>query len=179
MVGATRVHADNPFERLAPGGHWHYTMHGPDGTDYPNKTVYHEVELHRKLVYDHGANDTQPPLFRVTALFSEWEGKTKLQLTMALASAEAATEIRKFIRQAGGNATWDRLAEFLSETVQRESCFVFNRSFDCSSDRLHQAWTVPSLLTQWWPRAGISKPVTGQAVDNIAAKFSRVRKGIG
>jgi uncharacterized protein YndB with AHSA1/START domain len=28
---------------LRPGGHWEYTMHGPDGTDWPNFTRYHEV----------------------------------------------------------------------------------------------------------------------------------------
>ena len=39
---------------LKPGGIWHYTMHGPDGTDYPNKAFYHEVVEHQKLVYDHG-----------------------------------------------------------------------------------------------------------------------------
>ena len=49
------------------GGHWDYTMHGPDGTDYPNKTQYFEVEEHAKLVYDHGGNDDRPPMFRVTA----------------------------------------------------------------------------------------------------------------
>jgi uncharacterized protein YndB with AHSA1/START domain len=29
---------------LRPGGSWIYTMHGPDGVGYPNKTVYLEVE---------------------------------------------------------------------------------------------------------------------------------------
>jgi uncharacterized protein YndB with AHSA1/START domain len=33
---------------LRPGGSWAYTMHGPDGTDYPNKTHYFEVEKHAK-----------------------------------------------------------------------------------------------------------------------------------
>src|SRR5262245_31832026 len=42
---------------LRAGGVWHYTMHGPDGTDYVNKTKYFEVEKHKKLVYDHGGND--------------------------------------------------------------------------------------------------------------------------
>jgi len=46
------------------GGHWNYTMHGPDGVDYRNITQYLEVEKHSRLVYDHGANETQPPLFR-------------------------------------------------------------------------------------------------------------------
>ena len=69
---------------LRPGGHWAYTMHGPDGTDYPNKTLYHEVEPGRKLVYDHGANDDRPPLFRVTVLFTRQGDKTKMDMTMAL-----------------------------------------------------------------------------------------------
>jgi uncharacterized protein YndB with AHSA1/START domain len=31
---------------LRVGGTWKYTMHAPDGTDYPNITVYHEVETY-------------------------------------------------------------------------------------------------------------------------------------
>ena len=42
---------------LRAGGSWVYTMHGPDGVDYPNSTAYLEVEQDAKLVYDHGAND--------------------------------------------------------------------------------------------------------------------------
>ena len=139
---------------LRAGGHWNYTMHGPDGTDYPNKTVYHEVEEFRKLVYDHGANDTQPPLFRVTALFSEEDGKTKLQLIMALATPEAAESIRKFVKQVGGNATWDRLAEYLSESSCGEHRFVINRSFRASIQTLYDAWTNQEQLCQWLPPAG-------------------------
>src|SRR5579872_2600922 len=59
---------------LRPGGSWRYTMHGPDGVDYPNKTSYFEVEARAKLVYDHGAGEDRPPLFRVTVLFSETQG---------------------------------------------------------------------------------------------------------
>lgn len=32
------------------GGHWNYTMHGPDGVDYPNKTKYLEVEKYSRMV---------------------------------------------------------------------------------------------------------------------------------
>ena len=90
VVGTARLHADHaqqgPTESAA---HWHYTMHGPDGIDYPNKTLYHEVETHSKLVYDHGGNDDRPPLFRVTVLFSETGGKTKMDMTMTLAHARS------------------------------------------------------------------------------------------
>ena len=53
------------------GGSWSYIMHGPDGTDYPNNTKFLEVDEYKRLVYDHGANESQPPLFRVTVLFGE------------------------------------------------------------------------------------------------------------
>ncbi|MGH7784944.1 MAG: SRPBCC domain-containing protein, partial [Candidatus Binatia bacterium] len=88
---------------LRNGGSWKYTMHGPDGTDYPNTTQYIEVEQHKKLVYDHGASDDSPPLFKVTVLFSEVEGgKTKMDMTMTCPSVEAAEATRKFVKQAGG-----------------------------------------------------------------------------
>ena len=144
---------------LKVGGHWHYTMHGPDGTDYPNKTNYHEVEENQTLVYDHGANDDQPALFRVTALFSGVDGKTKLQMTMALATAEAAQAIRGFIKEAGGNATWDRLAEFLNETEHGLSSFVINRSFERSVEQLYEAWTNPELLCRWLPPNGFKMEI--------------------
>src|ERR1044071_3487231 len=60
------------------GGTWRYTMHGPDGTDYENVTPYLEIVPLKKLVYDHGASDDRPPLFRVTVLFSEVPNGTKL-----------------------------------------------------------------------------------------------------
>lgn len=37
-------------KELRTGGHWNYTMHGPDGIDYPNSTKYLEVVPLAKLV---------------------------------------------------------------------------------------------------------------------------------
>src|SRR3954466_14882284 len=83
-------------KELKPVGYWTYTMHGPDGTDYPNKALYHEVEKHKKLVYDHGGNDDRPPLFRVTVTFAEVKpNKTRMEMTMTLPTAEAAAETAK------------------------------------------------------------------------------------
>src|SRR6478609_8272281 len=69
---------------LRAGGHWNYTMHGLDGTDYINKTKYYEVEKHARLVYDHGGNDAQAPMFRVTVTFKEGRGKTTMDMRMGL-----------------------------------------------------------------------------------------------
>ncbi|MCE9553460.1 MAG: SRPBCC domain-containing protein [Planctomycetes bacterium] len=139
---------------LRPGGHWHYTMHGPDGVDYPNKTKYFEVEEHAKLVYDHGGNDERAPLFRVTALFAQVGQQTRLEMTMTLATPEAAEETRKFIKKAGGNATWDRLAEYLEKQTSGKDTFLINRTFDAPLEVMFEMWTDPKHFSQWLPPTG-------------------------
>ena len=134
---------------LRPGGHWNYTMHGPDGIDYPNIATYFEVEEQAKLVYDHGANETLPPLFRVTVLFSEENGKTKMEMTMALPSKEAAEQTKQFIKKAGGNGTWDRLGEYLEKEESGKEAFIINRSFDAPIDVVFDAWSDPAQQVQW------------------------------
>jgi uncharacterized protein YndB with AHSA1/START domain len=141
---------------LRPGGHWAYTMHGPDGKDWPNKAVYHEVEKHAKLVYDHGANDDRPPMFRVTVLFAERGGKTHMDMTMSLPTPEAAEETRKFIKKAGGDSTWDRLAEYLAKESAGKERFVINRSFDVPLETMFQMWTDPKHFAQWLPPTGFT-----------------------
>ncbi|MGD8348522.1 MAG: SRPBCC family protein [Gammaproteobacteria bacterium] len=38
---------------LRAGGYWRFTMHGPDGTDYPNESRFLEVEADRRIVVEH------------------------------------------------------------------------------------------------------------------------------
>jgi len=129
---------------LRPGGYWLYTMHGPDGVDYPSKTTYFEVEKYSRLVYDHGASESTPPMFRVTVNFTELKGnKTKMDMTMALPSVEAAEETRKFIKKASGDSTWDRLAEYLDIETSGKERFVINRSFDAPLTTMYKMWTDP------------------------------------
>lgn len=156
---------------LRPGGHWSYTMHGPDGTDYENTTIYHEVEVHKKLVYDHGGHKDRPPLFRVTALFSEENGKTTLVVTMRLPTAEEAEKTRKFIKAAGGNATWDRLAEYLAETTQSTPIFVINRTLAATPQKLFDAWIDPDQLAKWLPPPGFAMTI-GPADVRVGGKSS-------
>ncbi len=141
---------------LRVGGSWHYTMHGPDGTDYPNKTLYYEVEKYSRLVYDHGGYDDRPPLFRVTVNFAEKNGKTTMDMTMALATPEAAEETKKFIKKAGGNATWDRLAEYLSKETAGKEQFYINRTFDAPLKLMYEMWTKPEHLKKWLTPTGMN-----------------------
>ena len=38
---------------LRPGGHWRYTMVGPDGTEYPNESRFTTIEPPARLVIEH------------------------------------------------------------------------------------------------------------------------------
>lgn len=155
-------------KNVRPGGSWTYTMHGPDGVDYPNHTVFHEVEPYSRLVYDHGANDKQAAMFRVTVVFTEIHGKTKMDMTMTLASAEAAAEIKRFIKSASGDSTWDRLAEFLSATDK----FVINRSFEAPIDVMYEMWTNPKHLGQWMPPKGFTTEYYRAEIKPGGSSFS-------
>lgn len=141
---------------LRPGGHWAYTMHGPDGVDYENKTVYHEVEPMKKLVYDHGGNDDRPPLFRVTVLFAEDGGKTRMDMSMKLKTPEEAAKTRQFIKEAGGNATWDRLGEYLTRQSSGKEQFRISRAFDAPRELMFEMWTDPEHFEKWLAPKGFS-----------------------
>jgi uncharacterized protein YndB with AHSA1/START domain len=144
----------NHSKDVRTGGHWKYTMHGPDGVDYPNNTKYLEVEKYSRMVYDHGGNVDQPPLFRVTVNFIDLKGKTRMEMTMALATAEAAAETKKFVKKAGGNSTWDRLAEFLEMESTHQDIFVINQTFDAPINQMFEMWTDPKHLGHWTGPAG-------------------------
>lgn len=139
---------------LRTGGHWHYTMHGPNGTDYENTTRYLEVVPLQRMIYDHGGHADRPPLFRVTALFTERDGRTQLDMSMAFATPEIAADTRGFIRKAGGEATWDRLAEYLGKKLRKVEQFFIVRTFDAPIERVYEMWTDPEHLAQWSPPTG-------------------------
>lgn len=139
---------------LRTSGQWHYTMHGPDGTDYENTTQFLEMIPMQRMVYDHGGHKDRPPLFRVTALFTEADGRTQLEMSMAFATPEIAVEMRGFIRKAGGEGTWDRLAEYLAKHRSGKEIFVINRSFEAPIEQMYDMWTKPERLAEWLPPTG-------------------------
>jgi len=164
---------------LRPGGSWHYTMHGPDGVDYPNKTRYLDVVEHARLVYDNGGNDEQKPMFRVTALFSATNAGTRMDMTMHLPSPEAAKATRAFIQKAGGDATWDRLAEYLEKKLSGKEIFVINRSFAAPIDTVFAAWTDPQRLSQWSSPAGFSVAFHRADIRSGGSTFTVMTDGKG
>jgi len=156
------------------GGTWKYMMHGPDGTDYPNTTSYLEVESGKRMVYDHGGNEDQPPLFRVTVTFADLGGKTEMDMTCAFATVAVAEQMRQFIRDAGGNSTWDRLAEFLAKKRSDKDVFVLNHSFAASPETVFGMWTDAELLQGWLPPKGFTMEFMRSEIKEGHSTFYRM-----
>ncbi|HXA47431.1 MAG TPA: SRPBCC domain-containing protein, partial [Burkholderiaceae bacterium] len=58
------------------------------------------------------------------------------------------------IKKAGGDGTWDRLAEYLEKESSGKDKFVINRSFDAPLELLFQMWSDPKHLSAWLAPTG-------------------------
>jgi uncharacterized protein YndB with AHSA1/START domain len=108
---------------VRPGGVSRYMMHGPDGTDYPNKVEYLEVIAPEKLVYRHGEKDeltTDPQCFHVTITFESVQNKTLVTLRSLFPTVELYQAAKEFGAVEGGNQTLARLDAFLSVRMQNK-----------------------------------------------------------
>lgn len=103
---------------VRPGGVWKYVMHGPDGVDYPNKTVYEEIVPPERLVYSHSGGDPvrgeRAVQFRSSVTFVQEGGQTRITLRMAFKTPDDRNYvIEKFGAVEGGIQHVARLNEFL------------------------------------------------------------------
>jgi len=101
--------------RLAPGGVWRFTMHGPDGKDWPNRITFVEVAAPERLVYDHGDDSGGPPHFHVVVTFDEDGDGTRLAMRAKFPSAEVRRHLAETVKAVeGGRQTVDRLAAYVA-----------------------------------------------------------------
>jgi uncharacterized protein YndB with AHSA1/START domain len=102
---------------VRPGGVWTHVMHGPDGTDYPNKSVFKEVVKPERIVYSHGGGREGGPgaHFEATWTFDALEGnKTRATGRMVFVSAaDREHVVKEFNAIEGGHQTLGRLAGYL------------------------------------------------------------------
>ena len=103
---------------VRPGGVWRLVMHGPDGTDYPNKIIFVEVVKPERLVYTNSGGKKGGPSaqFQNTVTFEEQGGKTKLTMRMVFSSPEELEHVVKVYGAIeGGKQTLERLEEYLAK----------------------------------------------------------------
>ena len=96
------------------GGLWHYTMHGPDGKDWPNWIRYTEITPPARIAYDHGGELGEPAHFRGLILLEDEGGKTRVSLTLIFETAEARDATIDFGAVEGGRQTLAKLDAYAS-----------------------------------------------------------------
>jgi uncharacterized protein YndB with AHSA1/START domain len=95
------------------GGEWDLVMHGPDGTDYKNKSMFREVVPCQRIVYEH----LSAPKFMATIGFEPRGQQTFLTWHMLFESAEEFIQtVKKFGAEEG-----------LKQNVEKLSVYVVNQ----------------------------------------------------
>lgn len=103
---------------VKPGGVWDFIMHGPDGIDYKNKSIYKEVVRYEKLVYDHISG----PKFQFTVTFKEQGKKTLINIQMLFETAELREQtVKTFKADEGLRQNMDKLEVYLEKVMGKKA----------------------------------------------------------
>lgn len=98
------------------GGVWDFTMHGPDGVDYPNYVVYNEIQEPHKIVFTHGEKSEDLDSFQNTVEMKEEAGKTRVTMRLLFPTVERRNlVVEKYGALEGGKQTLAKLAEQLQK----------------------------------------------------------------
>ena len=97
------------------GGEWKLTLHGPDGTNFPNTSIFKEIVPLKKIVFEHFN-----PHFITAVLFEPEDEVTRLNWTLLFDTAEMREIITRVHKaDEGQQQNIERLERYLSG-LQRE-----------------------------------------------------------
>jgi len=95
---------------MQPGGEWELVMHGPDGTDYRNKSVFKEIVKYKRIVYEHITG----PKFIATIEFEDRGEKTYLRWHMLFETREQFIQtVKTFKADEGLKQNVEKLGKYL------------------------------------------------------------------
>jgi len=93
-----------------PGGHWNFVMHGPDGSNHRNESVFLELHAPSKIVLQH----VSPPRFVLTVMLAAYEAGTAVTWTQEFEDGAVAARLRHVVEPAN-EQNLDRLRSVLSD----------------------------------------------------------------
>lgn len=104
----------NTFEifEFVTGGRWKFVMHGPDGKNYLNESVFEELVPDAKIVIHHDC----PPNFELTVELTPVGEGTHLTWEQVFEDAETAQAIKQRVGSAN-EENIDRLTQVLSNAA--------------------------------------------------------------
>ena len=95
-------------------GEWELTMHGPDGTEYKNNSIFKEIIKNKKLVYEHISG----PRFLATIEFEPQGEKTFINWHMLFESREQFIQVVKtFKADEGLKQNVEKLGHYLQAQI--------------------------------------------------------------
>ena len=101
---------------VQPGGEWNLVMHGPDGTDYKNKSVFKEIIRHKKLVYEHISG----PKFIATVQFDGRGDTTFIEWQMLFETREEFIQtVKTFKADEGLKQNVEKLEKYLEQQISK------------------------------------------------------------
>ncbi|MFM2225397.1 MAG: hypothetical protein RJA07_1599 [Bacteroidota bacterium] len=96
---------------MVEGSEWLLTMHGSDGTDYPNKSIFTEIVLHKKIAFKH-----LNPNFITTVNFESQGNQTLMQWHMLFDTVvEFEAVVKTFKADEGLKQNIEKLSVYLSK----------------------------------------------------------------
>ena len=97
------------------GGEWHFVMHGPDGTDYPEWITWTRIDPGRRIELLHGEFPGDPRAFESVLTFEPEAVGTRIELrTLFPTRAQRDEAVEKYHAVEGGEQTLGNLAAYLT-----------------------------------------------------------------
>lgn len=93
------------------GGEWRLTLHGPDGTDFANRSIFKNIEPFKEIVFEHFN-----PHFITTVIFEPVDDETIVDWTLLFDTAEMHDIIVKTHKaDKGQQENLDKLEAYLKK----------------------------------------------------------------
>lgn len=96
-----------------PGGRWDFTMHGPDGTHYPNQSEFVEIISNTLIRIKH----TSQPRFELTISLAPCDKGTLVSWVQAFEDPKVAANIRHIVEPANEQNLSRLLVEVLTNSA--------------------------------------------------------------
>lgn len=142
------------------GGTWVHIMKGPDGSEFPNKSIFTEVVRPEKIAFEHsgskkGSEDLKDLHFKSTWTFKALAPeRTEVMIRMVFGTKEAREHVVKgYGALEGAKQTLGRLSEHLP-TMAAHKDFVISRVFDAPRELVFKVWTQAEHFAAWFGPVG-------------------------
>ena len=149
-------------------GVWEFVMHGPDGTDYRNKSIFKEIVKPERIVFEHVTG----PKFTTTITFEAQGNKTFLTWRMVFESEEHLRKVvKEFKADQGLKQNVEKLEAYLSEEKRP---FIIEKVYNAPVSRVWKAITDKEEMKQWYfPDLDEFKPEVGATFQFYGSKDNK------